>query len=218
MTANLENELRRALADPPVALPEVADPVPDLDRRVTRARHRRSAVAVLSVAAVLAAGVGGASALTRRAVGPGPVSAISFGPIRPPAAGPPAAAADIAPPPEVVAAARTALTGVVSGTPAGPVLWVAVGSGEYIVQIHLTGTATCKYCRDPAAGADPVRGSVIEVTVQAKSTVDAAGRAPGASAPVPSPTDGNGSGWKMLARATDLSRFGTVHEFPFPAR
>ena len=213
MSANLENELRRTLADPPVALPEVADPVPELGRRVTRARHRRSAAAVLSVAAVLAAGVSGATALTHRPAHPGPdaAAAAAGGPQARVSAGP-----DIAPPPEVVEAARSALTGVVSGTPAGPVRWVAVSAGEYIVQIRLTGTATCKYCHDPAAGPDPVRGAFIEIRVHAQVTADAAGHAPGASTRVPAAADPGG--YTLQQHATDLSRFGTVHQFPFPTR
>jgi hypothetical protein len=211
----LEDELRRTLADPPVAALEVADPLAALDRRVGAARRRRRAAAALSLAALLAAGGSGAGALVRHPAGGGRGVVDTSGAA---AQAPPASRA-VLPPAEVVAAARTALSGVIGGRPDGPVRWVAIGAGDYLVQIRLTGTATCRFCRDPAAGPDPVRGSVIEVRVYAAPVPAAGGAAPGRASPGPSRAyDSSVAGWALLPRGTDLSRFGPVHEFPFPDR
>ncbi len=204
---DLEQELRRTLADPPVALPEVAEPLRGLDRRVVRARQRRGAAAVMSVVAVLAAGVSGATALTDRSAAPGASSPVT-------ADGPAAAADGVQPPPEVVAAARAALSNVVGATQAGPARWVATGPGQYLVQIRLTGAASCRVCQYRAGGPDAARGVVLEVRVPSALA--------GAAAPVPPRTTNDRAapqhdavvpGWTLLQRGSDLSRYGAVHEF-----
>jgi hypothetical protein len=212
--SGLEGELRRTLADPPVDLAGGEPPLAAIERRIVRARQRRSAASVMSVVAVLAFGVSGVTVLGHRAGTPADTSAAGHALVPPRAAAPDpqAAAGGVAPPPAVVAAARQALAGVLGGTPAGTVRWVALGAAGYRVQIPLLGTATCRYCHDPAAGPDPVRGAVIEFTVSMAFAADRGGDG-GAAAPVPAASP---PGYTLLRRGSDLSRYGTVHEFPFP--
>src|SRR6266487_3525113 len=67
MTADLERELRRLMADPPVdtADADAIGPVAALGRRVARVRARRR-VATLSAVVVLVGGLSSAAALTVR--------------------------------------------------------------------------------------------------------------------------------------------------------
>jgi hypothetical protein len=228
MTGKLEDELRRVLADPPVpaagvddiSVDDIGDTLATLDRRVTRARSRRRAAAGLSVAAVLAGGLAGATTL-----GAGPATSPRMagnaygGAAQAPNQGPFMPKAPSRPPPEVLAAARGAVAEVTGSTVSGPVHWVRVGTG-YLVQIRFTAPVSCRYCHDPAASQIVLRGSVLEVQVPA-------GQVPAATASGPAPPRASGdrsamprSTTRLLAldEATDLSRYGPVEEFTLPPR
>jgi len=226
MTARLEHELRRLLADPPVTLPEPVDPSGPLaavERRVARVRARRRAGAALSVAALLSIGVAGANQLVIASSGPASVVAVSGANGRVPAAAQPQADGQAGqPPPEVLAAARDALTEVSGGTVVQPVRWVATGDG-YLVQIRFTEPVTCRYCHDPAASPRALRGPVLEVRVP--PPVPAAMPAAPTSTSMSAPS-GAGSAerrssavpvlpprWSVLQQPTDLSRYGPVQTF-----
>jgi len=238
MTGKLEDELRRVLADPPVPGAgtgdigghDIAGTLATLDRRVTRARTRRRTAAGLSVAAVLASGLAGATSLgggvhpaapDGRALSGGYGSSASAAAPDRGAAGPrvtPMAEVPGPVPAEVSAAARDAVAEVTGATVSGPVHWVRTDGG-YLVQIMFTAPVTCRYCHDPAAGRSVLRGPVLEVQVPA-SQVPAATPAPGSSPPRAG-SDGSAvlqgtTRLLSLDQATDLSRYGPVGEFTLP--
>jgi hypothetical protein len=232
MTGKLEDELRRVLADPPVppagvddiGVDDIRGTLATLDRRVARVRARRRAAAGLSVAAVLAGGLAGATALVdggRPGTGPSAASGAYRGAAQAPApeAGPAVPKAPGSPPPPVVvAAARGAVAEVTGGTVSGPVRWVQAGGG-YLVQIRFTAPVSCRYCHDPAASRIVLRGPVLEVQVAAPFP---------AATPLPSAPRGAGGDRSatpqsttrllLLEQATDLSRYGPVGEFTLPPR
>jgi hypothetical protein len=233
MTGKLEDELRRVLADPPVAAAGVDDiggTLATLDRRVTRTRARRRAAAGLSVAVVLTGGLAGATILGGGgpAASPSTVSgAYGSAQERDPERGlPPSLPLSevLGPPPrEVLAAARGAVAAVTGGTVSGPVRWVRVGDG-YLVQIRFTAPVSCRSCGNLAATPTQPRGPVLEVQVPAAPVPapSPAATAPG-SAPPGAGSDRSAAPQgrtRLLAlkQATDLSRYGPVGEFTLPPR
>jgi hypothetical protein len=198
--SELEQELRAALANPPVDEDYLADfsPLAALqDRIAAHVRRRRIAVSAATVVAVIAVGTVGIRALdapnslkSAQSIAGGHVPAdtdtdarAGGGGANGPGVAPPAAASARGVPPEVLAAARQALTKVVNGKPAGVLRWAPSGR-EYLVQIPLATTTMCKVCRDP--GGIPESGAVIELRVPIMPT-----RSGGtAVAPVPTTAPG----------------------------
>jgi hypothetical protein len=211
MTA-FERELRRVLADPPVeVLPDAAVPLAGLERRVTRARRRRTAASAVSVAAVLAFGVSGAAALTRPIpAAPANADAAHRADRQAAVAGPQVEADTRRPPDAVLDAARRAVAGS-AGVPAGKLRWVKVGLGNatvYFVQIPMRSTTSCRVCRDPAA--IPSGGAVIELRVGRPQVPY------GAAARAAPDTTFPGYTTRTTGTASDLSALGTVYEYPVP--
>jgi hypothetical protein len=230
----VEEALRRALAEPPVAedtWPDVAAPLAGLERRVVRARRMRAVGSAAAVVGVLAFGVSGAAALSRPIPQTGPSGVVADPPhrgtsgmysnpgsasVRPVPSPPAAGRAQSAnpdptrrqPPPELLAAARQALGEVIRGEPAGFLRWAQVQRGdmiEYHAQIPLSATTTCRACQDP--GGIPASGAVIELTLLVPVHRTSGQADSTGSLPYPS--------FSLTAAGTDLHRYGTVYEYPF---